>query len=164
MVLVIISFILYLAYNITSILLFGVPSSLSNTYYLYKKYNFSWIFSVGLFIMSALLMPGWINLMEGSNFQFLAFLAPIGMTFVAMAPESEGNGLDKTVHFTSAIIAGTLGLIASILVLKSWLAFIIITVAILSLSLITKSLKKCWLYWVETIIFLTTYIAIFQIK
>lgn len=163
MILIEISFILYVVYNLLTISFFGIPSSLSNTFYLYKEYKCQWLFSATLIAMVTLLMPSWINLMEGSPFQFLAFLVPMSILFVAIAPNFKNNGLDQRVHFIATIIAAVLALIVSIFVFKAWVTLIVVTLIILLLSIATKTLKKGLLYWIETIIFLSTFISLIYV-
>ena len=160
MILIEISFILYLVYNVLALSLFGIPSSLSNTFYLYKEYKCSWVFTVTLIAMVILLMPSWINMTEGSPFQFLAFLVPMCIAFVAISPNFKNNILDQRIHFISTVIAAVLALITNLFIFEAWLALVIVALTILVISIVTKSFKSGWLYWVETIVFLTTYINI----
>lgn len=160
MILIEISFILYVMYNLLAISFFGVPSSLSNTFYLYKEYKCQWVFSIALILMAGLLMPSWLSLMDGSPFQFLSFLVPMSIVFVAISPNFKNDSLDQGVHFIATIIAAALALAANLLVFKTWLILTIVTLIILLMSIVTKTLKSSWLYWVETIVFLTTYITI----
>ena len=69
--LVLIAFAIYLSYNFAALSLFGTPASLSNTYYLYKERQ-SWqrfLFPVMMCSMAMCLMPAWLEISEGSNFQ-----------------------------------------------------------------------------------------------
>lgn len=151
------SFIIYLIYNIFVLTKYGIPENLSSTYYMLGR--FKWIFPITMLICVSLLIPGWLELMDGSDFQFLAFLCPIAIGFMAMAPDFKSDKLEYNVHAISTCMAAILALFAIIFVLKGWLYLIFCIFLILLLSITTRSLKNNWLYWLETIMFLATYIS-----
>ena len=71
---IIVATFIYVVYNAIAIAIFGVPESLSNTYYLWKEKNGKgWLFCLMMYLVVAFMMPVWISLSQGSNFQFLAF-------------------------------------------------------------------------------------------
>lgn len=75
------AFLVYLFYNSAALSLFGVPESLSNTFYLFKERK-HWqrlLFPIMMLFMAFTLMPAWLEMSEDSNFQFLAFLAAGGI-------------------------------------------------------------------------------------
>ena len=97
---------IYVAYNVVSLGVFDVPESLSNTYYLWKDRNGrGYVFCLMMYIVVALMMPAWITLSEGSDFQFLAFLAPAAIAFVGTDPAFKSDDLENVVHTTAAIVA-----------------------------------------------------------
>ena len=78
---------IYLAYNAISLAFFGIPESLSNTYYLWKeRSNKGWLFPLMMYAVVAFMMPAWITMSEGSDFQFLAFLAPAAIALAGTKP------------------------------------------------------------------------------
>lgn len=96
-------------YNIVAICMFGMPSSLSDTFYLYqsKRIGLGYVFTAMMVIMVALLMPAWLTIsdsMQGweHNFTFLSFFAAGAIAFVGAAPAFRGNYLEHTVHMWSA--------------------------------------------------------------
>ena len=151
---------IYVAYNAFSLAIFGVPESLSNTYYLYKeKWNKGWLFCLMMYLVVALMMPAWITLSEGSNFQFLAFLAPASIMFVGTAPRFKDGDLENKVHTISAIIAAACSLMWVALVTPYWWVMLIWLGFIALTSVLTSSYKTCLVYWLEQVAFLSTFTA-----
>lgn len=157
---IIIATIIYVAYNAISQALFGVPESLSNTYYLYKeKWNKGWLFCLMMYLVVALMMPAWISLSEGSNFQFLVFLAPASIAFVGAAPRFRDGGLENKVHTVSAITAAACSLLWVSLVTPYWVAIPIYVVFEGAKAFFSKTYKTCLVYWLEQVAFLSTFTA-----
>ena len=151
---------IYLAYNAISLAIFGVPESLSNTYYLYKeKWNKGWLFCLMMYLVVALMMPAWISLSEGSNFQFLAFLAPASIMFVGTAPRFKDSQLESRVHTVSAIIAAACSLLWVALVTPYWWVMLIWLGFIALASVLTSSYKTAYVYWLEQVAFGSTFTA-----
>lgn len=151
---------IYLAYNAICLALFAIPESLSNTYYLWKQKNGKgWLFCLMMYLVVALMMPAWISLSEGSNFQFLAFLAPASIAFVGTAPRFKDSQLESRVHTVSAIIAAACSLLWVMLVTPYWYVILIWFGYISLASIFTSSSKTCLVYWLEQIAFGSTFTA-----
>ena len=90
---------LFLIYNIVTLLIFGVPKSLSMTYYLYKDRLdiLKVLFPAMIAMLVICLMPCWIQISEGSNFQFLSFLSAASLGFVGAAPAFKSSSLENSV-------------------------------------------------------------------
>lgn len=157
-----IPFITYLIYNIILLVLFGAPENLSSSFYLYKKYKIQWIFPVTMILIASILMPMWLDVLDGSNFQFLAFFCPISIIFMAFAPDFKGDSFEYKIHSIGAIMAALFSLIAIIFILKCVWVLIFTTILILLISIMTRTLKS-WVYWLETIAFLSTFISLLYI-
>lgn len=150
----IIIFILYLGVNIKW---FGIPSSLSNTYYLLeeKKKGLGVMFTLMTWLVVFLLMPVWLD-KTPENSQFLAFLASASLLFVGTASQFK-MPMTREVHFVSAGIC--------LLTSQIWLMVIgvwyipIIVYALYALYYFFRS-KDNWLFWVEMLAFITTFIAV----
>ena len=149
---------IYLAYNAISLALFGIPKSLSDTYYLWKARNGKgWYFSLMMYVVVALMMPAWITMSEGSDFQFLAFLAPAAIAFVGTAPAFKSDDLENKVHSISAVIAAACSLAWVALVTPYWW-MILICLGLFALeSIMTSSYKSCLVYWLEQVAFGATF-------
>lgn len=152
--------VIFVAYNTISVGVFGIPHSLSMTYYLWKEETGrGWYFSLMMYAVVALMMPAWITMSEGSDFQFLAFLAPAAIAFVGTAPRFKDTTLENHVHMTSAYLAAAFALLWVALVTPYWLVILIWFYIVASLSLFTNSYKTALVYWLETIAFGSTFTA-----
>lgn len=151
---------IYIAYNAICLALFSIPESLSNTYYLWKeRSNKGYLFCLIMYAVVALMMPAWITLSEGSNFQFLAFLAPASIAFVGTAPRFKDSQLESRVHTVSAIIAAACSLLWVMLVTPYWWMMLIWLGFIALAAILTSSYKTCLVYWLEQVAFGSTFTA-----
>ena len=152
--------VIYLAYNAICLALFGIPKSLSDTYYLWKEHNGKgYLFCLMMYVVVALMMPAWITMSEGSDYQFLAFLAPAAIAFVGAAPAFMGSRLENRVHSVSAIFAAGCSLAWVVLVTPYWYSILIWFAAAALRCFLTKSLKTSMIYWLECIAFGSTFTA-----
>ncbi len=151
---------IYVAYNAICLAYFGVPESLSNTYYLWKEKNGKgWLFPLMMYIVVALMMPAWISMSEGSNFQFLAFLAPSAIAFVATAPAFKSDDLENVVHTTAAIVAAICSLAWVAVITPYWWMILVWLGFIALAAILTSSYKSCLVYWLEQVAFGATFTA-----
>lgn len=149
---------IYVAYNAISSALFSIPESLSNTYYLYKeKRNKGWLFPLMMYAVVAFMMPAWITMSEGSDFQFLAFLAPSAIAFVGTAPAFKSNDLENVVHTTAAIVAAICSLAWVAVITPYWWMILVWFGFIALASILTSSYKTCLVYWLEQVAFGATF-------
>lgn len=154
--------IIYFVYNFFALGVCGIPKSLSMTFYLLqekKKWLRIW-FPIMMISMAFLLISAWLEISVGSPFQFLAFLAPAGIMFTGAAPAFKSSELENTVHMTSAIFAAITALLWVGLVANLWLVIAIWFVIIAILAIVTKTVKSSYIYWLETVAFLSTFTAI----
>ena len=157
---IIVATIIYVVYNAIAIATFGVPESLSNTYYLWKERNGKgYLFCLMMYAVVALMMPAWLTLSEGSDFQFLAFLAPMSIAFVGTAPRFKNDKLEGNVHSISAVIAAACSLAWVALVTPYWWMIVTWLGIIAMYSIFTSSYKTCLVYWLEQVAFLSTFTA-----
>lgn len=162
--------VIFLIYNIISLTNFGVPESLSNTYYLFneKQSGLGNIFTFMMVILASSLLPSWLEItdtIEGwrSNFVFLAFLSASGILFVGSAPQFKDSKLERKVHESGAIIAAVSALAWDFIVCTELSLMIVPTVAISFgiLSWITRTYKSSIIYWLEMVAFLSTFLVLF---
>lgn len=157
---IIIATAIYVAYNTISLVYFDVPESLSNTYYLYKeKCGKGWLFCIMMYAVVLLMMPAWIGLSEGSNWQFLAFLAPASIMFVGTAPRFKDSDLENKVHSISAIIAAICSLVWVAIVTPFWWVILICLGLVILAAVFTSSYKTAYVYWLEQVAFLSTFVS-----
>ena len=153
--------VIYLAYNAICLALFGIPKSLSDTYYLWKARNGKgWYFSLMMYVVVALMMPAWITMSEGSDFQFLAFLAPASLLFVATAPAFKGSKLERRVHSVSAILAAAFSIAWIVLVTPYWMSVPVFACGYAIAAILTSSYKTSIVYWLETVAFSATFASV----
>ena len=149
---------IYLVYNAISLANFGIPRSLSDTYYLWKARNGKgWYFSLMMYSVVAFMMPAWITMSEGSDFQFLAFLAPAAIAFVGTAPRFKDTNLENHVHMTPAYLAAAFALAWVALVTPYWWVILIWLGYIAMALVLTSSCKTCLVYWLEQVAFGATF-------
>ena len=161
-ILVIIAFLIYWAYNMYILHLFGVPHSLSMTYYLFqeKKVGKKWYFPLMMFTVALLLLPSWIEISDGSDLQFLSFLSVASICFTGSAPAFFSSKLEYNVHMISAYMATICALLWVIFVANALHIVIIWFLVMLLFSIFTRSIKSSYIYWIENIALLSTFCSI----
>ena len=116
------SFTIILTYILYIICKYGVPHSISQSYYLIKH---KWIFSLVLISSVALILPGMLEM----EYSYLAFPALCGVLFVAATPNFKDDELTDDVHTYSAIVSLIFSqlwvIFTNPLVLLWWIPFII---------------------------------------
>lgn len=158
----IIAAIIYLLYNAIAVRLFGVPSSLSDTFYLYKAKK-DWlriVFPLMMLAMACLLMPSWLTISEGSPWQFTSFLAAASIIFVGSAPGFKDDDMTNKVHSISAILAAIMSIAWICLVANMWYMVIAWLIIVLLLAYASKTFRKSTVYWFETVAFMATFSSI----
>lgn len=163
LIFVLTAFVIYFVYNAVALSLFGVPKSLSMTFYLFKeKKNWTCIFfPIMMLTMAGALLPAWLEISEGSDLQFMAFLAAAGIIFTGSAPAFKSSSLENSVHMTSAVVAAIFALLWVALVANLWYVILVWLIAITVIAFLTKSVKSSYIYWLETVAFLSTFTAVF---
>lgn len=159
--LVLISLGIYIIYNIASICKYrDLPECLSATHYLW---NSNWIFPIVMIVISGLLLPVWLELLEGSNFQFLVFVTCASIIFIGFTPNYKNNKSEYKIHIICTYIA-SLASIAAISIVMGYLDILLTYIIVTFITSIVidgyKVLKEIWLYLVELILFLTVYSSI----
>ena len=163
-----IAFLLFIVYNLVVIRLFGIPKSLSESFYLYdkKKKGLGYIFTLFMFTMAFCLMPGWIEISEvwsswSHYLTFLAFLTSAAICFVGAAPAFRANKLEGTVHEVSAKICAATALVWCFVVCWNIAYVPAIGAAIPAVyGWVSKTWKTAQVYWLEMMAFSATFITI----
>ena len=151
---------IFILYTIISLCIFKkIPSSLSNTYYMYKEKKewLKYLFPIMIFSVIGLLMPAWLEATEGSYLQFLSFLTCGSIMFVGAAPNFRGSKIESKVHEVSAICAAIFSVLWSILVIGSWGFIIMWIIYFIAIALITDTLKKSYIFWLEMAAFMSLF-------
>lgn len=168
--LIIISFIIFLAYVSGMILYFGVPASISDTYYKLENRHkgAGWLFTAFCWGLAGTLLPAWID-MTPESYQFTCFLSAAGLMFVGAAPQFKLS-LTGSVHYGSAAVCVIfsqlwVGLTCWWVLIPIWLAFILYTVVAMSKH-VTGSLRGDFIstkpmLWCEVAAIGASYVTIF---
>ncbi|MDR3140544.1 MAG: hypothetical protein LBU37_02265 [Tannerellaceae bacterium] len=148
----IVSFIVFALYIIGILATFGIPHSISDSFYLMeeKRNNLGYLFTLWCFFIAFSLIPVIFHLTEGEWFQFLGLFTCGGLGFVGAAPFF--RGYEKTIHFTGAIVCAVTGF--SWMVLSGYWRFPV--VALLA-ALYPAYKDKKWTFWGESALFLSMY-------
>lgn len=167
--LIIISLVIFLAYLFMTYAWFGIPYSISETYYKLenRKKGAGILFSLMCVSVGGLLMPALLDMTPGS-YQFTVFLACAGLIFVGAAPQFK-LPLTNTVHYGSAAVCCVfsqlwIGLMAWWILLPVWGGFL----AYLVIHMIRQEEGSIWdrfvsakpMFWVEIAAIGGTYLAI----
>ena len=160
---------IFIAYNATIIGIFGVPSSLSNTFYLLQgKYGekYGWIFTGMLYVVCGLLIAPWIDVTQiispwSKYLTVLPFLTVVMLLFVGTAPNFREGGLPHDVHMTCAKLTAVFALLWVAVV--CWQIMYIIPAWVLlcgGIAHLTKTAGSGRDWWLEMVAFGSTFTAI----
>lgn len=146
-----ISFSIIFSYLVFVLFKFGIPRSISDTYYLLGKYG--WLFQLALAATALTAVPMLID-RSSEGTQFLAFLACAGLLFVSAAPLFKLE-LEGKVHYTSAVVCCA-GLVLWQVFNTSW----IVPLGAFVLVLIPMIRDKKFTWWLEIATIVSTYVSL----
>lgn len=158
----IIAAVIFILYNIISVRLFGIPTSLSETFYLYKGKK-DWmiiLFPWMMVSMAVLLMPSWLTISEGSPWQFTSFLTAASIIFVGAAPSFRDDDLTCSVHTVGAVIAAIMSIAWVCLVSQMWYIALVWFIIAAAIGYFSKTLNRSKTYWFEIAAFMATFTSI----
>ena len=167
-----ISITIFIAYNVSIAKIYGVPNSLSESFYSLKEHNLGFLFTIFCWSMAFPLLIYWIE-HSPSDWNFLPFISCAGLMFVGTAaafkghelekkvhigavPAFKGHELEKKVHVGAALICAASSYIWTILYASLFLSINFILLSILLYFL----LKKNKTYWIEMLAFVNLYIQL----
>lgn len=168
LILVLISLFLFTAYNAVSIKQFGIPKSLSETFYLWnnKKSGLGYIFTGMMFSMSFTLVPAWLELGEvisswSTYLNPLAFFTCAAIAFVGAAPAFRSCPLESKVHTIAAMTAAVCAVTWCLVTCWQIMYVPILTAGIVAgIGWLTKSWKSASVYWLEMMAFAATFVTV----
>ena len=156
---------IFIAYNIVIIKLFGIPSSLSDSYYLLnKKWKHGGIaFTIMMWIVCGLLIIPWLEVTEiisnwSKYLTILPFATITCLLFVATAPNFRDGELPHNVHMTCAKLTAVFAILWICIV--CWKIAYILPAWILvigGVAHLTKTAKSARDYWLEMVAFGATF-------
>lgn len=167
-ILVLISLLLFTAYNAVSLKQFGIPKSLSETFYLWnsKKSGLGYIFTGMMFSMAFTLVPAWLELGEvisswSSYLNPLVFFACAAIGFVGAAPAFRSCTLESKVHTIAAMAAAVCAVTWCLAACWQIMYVPLLTAGIIAvIGAITKTWKKASVYWLEMMAFGATFVTV----
>lgn len=146
--LIILSLVVISSYLLLIYILFKELPSVSQSYYEFEKRygsRYTWLFTIALVLYAFPLMVAGLSMTDGNTFQFLMFIAPMGIIFTAVAPRFMET-LTKSVHFGGA---GT-GIVAGLLsILLTFNQPYIMMLCLFLIALIGWSKLSNKIYWLE---------------
>lgn len=162
LILILLSLAIFVAYNVFACANWGVPTSLSTTYYSLPT-GWRWLFTLFMWTIALLLMPAWIDVANSFgdwrvHLRFLAFLTCGLLCFVGVAPNFRAFEMESKVHTISATASAVTAL-SWCLICGYQIIYVPISAAALCLVIAysTKTLKSCKVYWLEMMAFVATY-------
>lgn len=142
----------YLAFVVAK---FGIPQSISDTYYLLGKQG--WLFQLALAATAFCVVPSLIDA-SSENTKFLAFLACAGLAFVSAAPLFKME-LEGKVHFTSAYIC-----CGSLVLWQVFNTSWIIPLVCFALVAYPMLKDKKYMWWMEIATIVSAYVSLIFFK
>ena len=155
-ILMFLGIVLFVGYTLYVIKKFGIPKSLSKTYYLLQPINKSWLFQATLIGTGLLLLPAWINV-SPDWCMFMAFLACGSIMFVGAAARYLRME-EKHVHIICAWVAAVASIAWCCFAYK-WL-WIAPLVCMLAACVVSIHDKRNYTFWMEMGAFLSTFISL----
>lgn len=152
---------LFLIYNVLSLLLFGVPKSMSSTYYLFKDRmeTLKVLFPGSVLAMVVFLTPAMVQITSNSPLIILSILYGMSLGFVGIVPFLRDKDENSKLHRIISGIAILFSFLWIIFVTPYWYIILICLVLFLIISIITKTFKKGWWYWFEDSSLLSIFIS-----
>lgn len=150
----IIIFVIYISWVIY---LNGVPSSISDSYYVLGKKNrqLSDLFTLFCWFVSIPLLVYWIDL-RPDDFDLLPFIACSSLVFVGGSPMFK-RSFEGRIHKVSAILCS----VSTYIWLVCYSNTLLVTFSAITLILTYIFVESNRLFWLEMIAFVTLFIAMF---
>ena len=154
MILIVLSYIILMAYIMYAVRICGVPVALSDTYYQLKKRGCpAWLFQFTMIASSALMIPIWIEV-STEDVQFLAFLSCSGLMFVGSAPLFKISP-ERNIHIVGTIVAWL-----SSLLWVTRMGYWTMPIVLLSAASIYGVYTRKTVFWLEMAAFAWSYICV----
>lgn len=152
---------MYIIYLMVSLMLFGVPRSLSMTYYLFKERvdNLKYLFPSMITMMVVFMMPCWLQISEGSPYQFMTFLSMAALLFVGATPAFNDSDMENHIHTVAAYVCAIFASLWIILVTPYWYVLLIMLVIIGAIAYVTKTWKTAYIFWLENVVLISAFIT-----
>lgn len=153
----IIGIVLFVLYVGGCVAAFGIPASLSDTYYLLggeKRYGHA--FSLTMFAVVMLILAYWFTITPES-FRFLVFLSSGGLMLVGAAPLFKGS--DSGWHSAFAVLCAVSALAWSLLTGHLW-CLVGATALMSGIGAATRTIRESRTFWLEMVAFATVFASL----
>lgn len=152
---------MYIIYLVITLMLFGVPKSLSSTYYLFKDRinNLKYLFPSMIIMMVVFMTPCWLELSKDATFQFTAFLSIVGLLFVGATPAFRDSEMNSKIHDVAAYMCVLFAILWIVLVTPYWYILLIVCIIVGALAYVTKTWKTSHIFWLENAVLFSTFIS-----
>jgi hypothetical protein len=155
----ILSFALGVAYVGTVLCAFGIPYSLSESFYLLesKRKGLGYVFTGWCWVQAIGVMAMMLHVSQGQWWQFMGLFAGGGLGFVGAAPLFKGH--ERVIHYASAGVCAVFAL--------AWMAaegYVVVPVTGLLglLGLLGLRHTGKWLFWTEMTLFISMYVVLWM--
>jgi hypothetical protein len=159
------SLVIFVAYLAAILWRFGVPKSISESYYMWPRGCGQWLFN-GFCLLTALpLMAFWFEI-SPDMWRFLVFFACAPLGFVGAAGAFKDFDLTRPVHFGAAGVSAVASQVWIILNGWWWIASLVLLTAAGVLTWKFRgrdaagATRNAWLFFVEAAAFLSVYTAV----
>lgn len=168
-----ISLAVFIGFIALIIVRYGVPTSVSESYYLLPKGVGQSVFYAFCVLVALPLLMYWLQITAGTTFQFLVFFTCAPLIFVGAAGAFKSFKLTNKVHYIAAAICGTCSQLWIVLNSAGWILIIagLIFAAAVALAYKIKGVdanynvtglkKNATIFFLEMAAFVNTYIAVF---
>lgn len=148
----------YLAYIIGT---FGVPYSISDSYYLLEREHphkgLKYLFTGFCWGAGFPLLPVWFETTP-DEYTAIVFFAIAALLFIGAAPRFKEK-MEGMVHYVSAGVCVIMSQLWCLFVAHTWYISLPAFLIFCSIPLFSK--KKKWVFWIEIAAFLSSYAALF---
>ena len=146
----------FILYLLLFIIIYKIPTSLSDTYYVLEESKKGIFFTIMMFVIGFTIAPVVLEFTP-EDYKFLGFFSVIGILFTGAAPLFK-SASQKVVHFVSAGISAVASLLWIIFVASEYY-YIVLLLSLLGYILYLFD-KKSYLFYGEMVIFFSYYIIL----
>jgi len=156
--LLLIALAILVVYLAATIIVFGIPCSISNTYYLWHIFNLRFLFTFVIWAVGVLTVIYWEHKCAG-RYEFLPFLSVSGMMFVGAAAAFKET-LTRGTHYTAAAVWAA-SAIAFFALIGDWQSIVIGAVAGLAGCAINRFRNLT--FWAEIAVVFTIFTGLLML-
>ena len=113
-----------------------------------RKGDVNW-WSACTIASAILLLPVCLEIGEGSLLQCICFITPLTLLVIGFTPDFEQDRTVYVVHHAAGCLCGALTVVLAVFVFCNWLALVLAIVTMVTIGLVTRSIRKCYCLWLE---------------